>query len=1453
MAGIIANVDSDVQKLRKLKNEIENVKKALKGINITVDIDIAKGLQSQLTSLIGQYDTLVDKIAAAEGKIMLSVSRINKATEKIVQAQEKVSKPVDISAQTGNVNTQTNTAETASIQAQAKAYEDLKAEINSILGTRETNIKRMLDEQNTIKLINAEINRIIKSQGEHGRLSSVQQKRLEQLNNSLLTHKTALSEVRQTLSNNVKLDNVAVTSMNGLSQSLSRMRITYRELTEEERNSSFGKELLASINQADAKIKELDASIGNHARNVGNYKKEWNGLQYQMQMVARELPNFAINPQIGIMSLTNNLPYLADELKKAKDARKAYMAEVKAGNKDLKAVPSVTKQIISSLFSWQTALIMWITLITAYRKEITEWVGGLFNAKSAIKSLKEAESDINEKFIENTKGLGQQIVKLRELQDKWKALGSDINAQKQFIQDAKSDFDNLGASVYSVNDAESLLIKNTPAFIEALKLRAQAAAAKELSEEKYKEYLSKRQEALDESQKEPSISDNLKRIAYNLFEPSTSGVINTKEQEDILKSFQGQRIKLLIDEAEAAKTDAESYFTLKQAKEEAATDIINSILPNSKVEIQNKDFWTNQKNNAISALDAIDSKQRDLLDKTAKDPKKDLYGLGIDKSIVDSYKQAIKLKTEAEKELKVYDSFSNQDSASDTLRKEQEKLNLLLNKQALEQSRAAEDLENQTEQARINAMKEGNARTLEQMKLDHSKEMQQLDRQQEDLLRKKIEDERAKFDAKEDKKAATTKGYKKQTFDGSKIALSPSESYSFVQQRMYLDIKQVGEIQSYLDKERQSWNDYLTEYGTFQEKKEAITAEYNDKISSASTKGEKESLKKELENRIKEINLDELKSSINFADIFGDLDSQSTEALTKMRDKLKEIIEKSAEDLKPTDLKALQDAFKDIDIKVSERNPFGELKQGIDDYKESTQAVIKAQEDLNTVQQGGEIIVGTYIDSTGKICTKLLTQAQAEKNLSDAQRDRLEAQSKLTKAINTIGQQGQQIVQAGSDLTNMLTDLGVSIPDSVKGALDGVGQVMDSMASIDLMKPMSILTGITGMLAGIGKTIGSVFGLGSNDSVARYEALKEQLGAINEIYDKIIDKSKEEIVFGGGFASIKATSDAMDTLNKKVENYRNLAQSSGEYRDGKHSAAWHSNKNVGEGNFNAMGNLIGKSINSVQDLYRLSEGELYTLMTKMPDAWGAIDEKIRENLESIAECKDEANELQDALNEAMTGVDFDSFYNGFIDQLSDMDTSFEDMCDNFEEYLRKSIMAGIMANKYSKELESLYTDWSEAAKSNGIDKDEANELQVRYQDILKRMMDERGSLANTFGWESSESSSRNSTSKGFAAMSQDTGEELNGRFTALQISNEEIKLQNTIQSQSLNLLTAKADAMLSVGTDTRNIADDTRNLIANSYLELMQISENTGAIVKPIQQMQKDIAEVKKNTAGLAP
>ena len=172
MAGIFTDVSSDIQKLQQLKAEIESVKKALKSINIKVDIDIAKGLEGQLKALTDQYNALVSRISEAEGKILLSTKRINDAAEKIIQAQEKVAKSIGASAQPGSAGTGTNTVETASIQAQAKAYEELRIEIDDVLGTRDANIKRMVEEMNAIRLINAEINKINKLQGESSSLSS---------------------------------------------------------------------------------------------------------------------------------------------------------------------------------------------------------------------------------------------------------------------------------------------------------------------------------------------------------------------------------------------------------------------------------------------------------------------------------------------------------------------------------------------------------------------------------------------------------------------------------------------------------------------------------------------------------------------------------------------------------------------------------------------------------------------------------------------------------------------------------------------------------------------------------------------------------------------------------------------------------------------------------------------------------------------------------------------------------------------------------------------------------------------------------------------------------------------------------------------------------------------------------------------------------------------------------
>ena len=100
-------------------------------------------------------------------------------------------------------------------------------------------------------------------------------------------------------------------------------------------------------------------------------------------------------------------------------------------------------------------------------------------------------------------------------------------------------------------------------------------------------------------------------------------------------------------------------------------------------------------------------------------------------------------------------------------------------------------------------------------------------------------------------------------------------------------------------------------------------------------------------------------------------------------------------------------------------------------------------------------------------------------------------------------------------------------------------------------------------------------------------------------------------------------------------------------------------------------------------------------------------------------------------------------------------------------------------------------------------------------------------------------------------MSQDTGAELNGRFTALQVSGENILSQTGAQTELIGLLNTNVGDIRVDLWDMRNIADEVRTIQVNSYLELQEIRQNTGSIIKPIQKIAQDIEEVKMNTKSL--
>ncbi|RGJ48527.1 hypothetical protein DXD58_16740 [Bacteroides sp. D20] len=193
-----------------------------------------------------------------------------------------------------------------------------------------------------------------------------------------------------------------------------------------------------------------------------------------MAQIARELPSLAMGPQMFFLAISNNIPMFTDAVG---NARKEYERLTAAGQK---ATP-VWKQVLSSLFSWQTFMATAITLTVVYSKEIWELAGRMRKGSRAALEMADAQEKINDSL--DTSSLGRQLVTIRSLQERWNQLGNDLAEKKKFITDNKDEFDKLGVSVSNVDEAENALVTNTEAFIQAMTLRAEAAAAFKLAAE----------------------------------------------------------------------------------------------------------------------------------------------------------------------------------------------------------------------------------------------------------------------------------------------------------------------------------------------------------------------------------------------------------------------------------------------------------------------------------------------------------------------------------------------------------------------------------------------------------------------------------------------------------------------------------------------------------------------------------------------------------------------------------------------------------------------------------------------------------------------------------------------------------------------------------------------------------------------------------------------------------
>lgn len=650
-------------------------------------------------------------------------------------------------------------------------------------------------------------------------------------------------------------------------------------------------------------------------------------------------------------------------------------------------------------------------------------------------------------------------------------------------------------------------------------------------------------------------------------------------------------------------------------------------------------------------------------------------------------------------------------------------------------------------------------------------------------------------------------------------------------------------------------------YLSYADERLAIEKKFNDDISilqearkKAEAKGDASEIAKidrsvekrtEIKNEdIFKLDAEQFKKNMNWEQVFGNLDKVSTDTLKKLKVNLKDFIS-SQKDLSPENLKELVDAIERIDDKVSERNPFEAMSVSFKSLKDATDAQREAQEAYNKTLKEGT-------DEEKKNAKATLESAKNNK-----QKALSEATTILHHGVDEIG----QYVDAGNQVIGIMETLGTKTPEWLEGTMSGFGEMLDGLGSIDLMKPMSIVTGglqtIKGALTSITSLGGVINWSGSN--------AKEVQDSINRLTDRnetlqtSIESLTDEIKASKGTKSVAAYRSAYEYQKEQNSNYLNIAREQAGYHNSHKS--WQYYMRWSAEDLKWIQQNINKNFTGTSSLWELTPEEMEKLRsnvdiwTKMQNAGkGGYGERVTDKLDDYIEQAGKLEELTDNLYEGLTGMSFDSMYDSFVSSLMDMEKSAEDVADDISKYFMQAMLSNAIGEQFSDKLRTWYDKFGEAMKDDGtLDNNERKELMDEYMGYVDEAMKFRDELAAATGYDkiSQESTSQSASSKGFQAMSQDTGEELNGRFTALQIAGDEIKNQNIIQSQSLNLLTVKADALLSINTETRNIADDTRDLIAQSYLELVQISENTGAIVKPIQQMQRDIAEVKKNTAKL--
>lgn len=759
---------------------------------------------------------------------------------------------------------------------------------------------------------------------------------------------------------------------------------------------------------------------------------------------------------------------------------------------------------------------------------------------------------------------------------------------------------------------------------------------------------------------------------------------------------------------------------------------------------------------------------------------------------------------------------------------------------------------------------------------------------------------------------------------GKTIGQNSEDQIALIEKQRQLKLKEIqqAEIKDMLDFMKQYGSLEQQRYAILKEYADKIdlAREKGDTFGAANAE-------MEMNDQLKKLNFSDFKDSINWDIVFQDMNRLSIPYLEDLRKKMKELLGSGTleiDDMKTVSdqIYKIDDAISEqkdrwglVNDAVREhRRLIDEAKDAQDRLAQARKGEFDAKADNMSQRRK---IQGVFAESGVNIDTSNITSANKDKlmgstkNLSVSQTEKLRklfddlavSEVKVGKATKEVGKAQEEakvkqdaakkslhdtieewaeglrkIQEKLKDLPGLVDALGLGNTGFGKAVNNGMDALNSgTQAFSDFASGNYIGAAMNGI-----KTIGSLgkmFGIGGGNG-AEVAKKTEELTESNDRLMYSIDKLKESIDKSSGYTAVSNYNAAYDAQKQVNTQTMDILKTQMGYHGAHHSNAYYwnlsaqdyaaINKTLAEQS-KIRGGYTNSSINkvnSLEDIYKLTPEQMADIRTHNADVWKNMTDQGKydktEYWEQYTELAGKLEELTEQINENLTQTTFDSMKSDFINNLMDMSKSAKDFSNDFTTMLNQSMLNFALGDLMNKKLKPLYESWANKMKENGgrkLTPTELNNLKEEYDKIVQEGLAIRDNIADITGYKQSYEQSASSGS--FESMSQDTGDELNGRFTAVQIATEgtyeETKLINTKLDAIVarnggaecSLLTASVNTIMGNVGNIWLAVDEGRTILAQSLMYLQSIDERQERWHKPMLQAFNDIHELKDKMSRL--